>query len=272
MAIRPPPLLLARKPLKTLFFLNIEGFTRGASMKTIQERSCKRAGTIEALTAHSPLLDTIESIGGIRATVHVAVLSASRSLEKPDAYQEGDSLVRECALRRLREDLPYLLVALGSPEGSEPRAQAAEGLRILHSSCEDGEVKALASRVLSAMGADVDITAFAPDPERIRRALQTVEGAERAMGGEMDRFEDSRAKIARHRAYEHLETLLPQMLLALDSDPRDPDPLRGLTLLRDRLTMLVRPASILAGNVLGNLSRRETGNAQEAALSVDLAQ
>ncbi len=247
-------------------------------MKQLERGGTKRERVIAGLSSHSPLVDSLDSIGGIRATVHVAVLSAGKALKAPDAYREGDSLVRDCALRTLRQDLPYLLLVLGSesPEGAEARSQAMEGLRILSGDHSSGLASVLASRVLAAAGeGGASPQAMRMDPGRVLKAVQSVEAAEEAVLAETDQFESSRRKIIRHRAYDSLESALPEMLLRLESDENDECSRRGLKLLRDRLTPLVRPGAVLCGLVLERLERPaaqpEGGHRQEQA-SVDLAQ
>ncbi len=243
-----------------------------------QLATIRQERVIAGLMSHSPLVDSLDSIGGIRATVHVAVLSAGKALQEPDAYREGDSLVRDCALRTLRQDLPYLLLVLGSasPEGAESRAQALEGLRILSADSSGGLAAVLASRVLAAAGEEGEThPALRMDAGRISKAVLSVEAAEDAMLAEMDQFESSRRKMIRHRAYDSLEGAIPDMLLCLESDMHDESSRRGLRLLRDRVTPLVRPGAVLSGLVLERIERPaaqpESGQRPEQA-SVDLAQ
>lgn len=230
------------------------------------------------IVSRSPLVDSLDSVGGIRATVHVAVMAAARALREPDAYNKGDSLVKDCAMRRLREDLPYLLLALGScsPEGAEARGEAVEGLRIIRNEPGDAHASALASKLLAAIGAESGDTAAAPVPADgdIRKAVLAVEAAEAAIGGAPDHFEESRRKMDRHRAYESVEALLPQMLLCLESGSSGEWALRGLGMLRDRVTPLMRPGAVLSGLVLGRIAESAVKHPQQepAAASVDLAQ
>ncbi len=234
---------------------------------------------LRCLSSHSPLIDRLDSIGGIRATVHVAVLSARCAVR--DADGEGGAsagagperlrkavLVRDSALRRLREDLPYLLLALASlsPENAACRGDAVEGLRIISMDPAGGGAGALASRLGGKM------QAAWIEPAAIRKAVAEVEESEGAMRADADQFESARLKLARHRAYEGLEALIPDMLLALDSDPRDASSLRGLELLRRRVTPLARPGAALAGIVLESISAHSVQERSQdpSEASVDL--
>ncbi len=233
-----------------------------------------RGQTIRKLTEHSPLVDRLDSIGGILATVHVAVLSAERAMAEESGGAGPEkrlkaSLVKEHALRRLREDLPYLLLSLGS--SSPEREEALEGLRLIRNDPGSGHAGVLSGRILAEAGAGAGQALAAPKTDPILKVLEGVESAEQALRDEMDPFEEGRRKLARHRAYESLEALLPEILLSLDSDPLDGCAIRALDLLRRRVTPLVRPAAVLAGIVLERLNQAVSLPPPGQELSVDLA-